>query len=86
MTWLVAFIIALSIWVTVFPLYAFTQHDNKEEAKQTAIEIWKEYNDELIDLLFFKKLARFFKRTRDSIYHANKHHPLGWHTKQGSFS
>ena len=60
MAWFVAFIIALGIWVTVFPLYALTQHDNKEEAKQSAIEIWKEANNTLLTMTRLKKLARYY--------------------------
>jgi len=55
MTWLTAFTVALGICISVFPLYAFTQHNNKEEDRKSAIELWKEYADELLTMTFLKK-------------------------------
>ena len=60
MTWLVAFTIAFSIWITVFPLYVFTSHENKEEDKKVAIELWTEANNELLTMTRLKKLTQFY--------------------------
>ncbi|MCH7605398.1 hypothetical protein IID24_05415 [Patescibacteria group bacterium] len=57
MTWLVAFTIAFGIWITVFPLYIFTKHENKKEDKKVAIELWTEANNELLTMTYLKKLV-----------------------------
>ena len=62
-------IVILVICISIFPLQLFVMRSSIRESMQSAIEIWKEYSDELLTMTYLKKLMGYYMVIRRKTFH-----------------